>query len=71
MIPADRFLIIYFLFLKLMIFVACSLKDSQNVFIKSLPLYTLCLFSMPLNDYIGDIEKPVGMCSPIFVINDF
>ena len=54
-----------------MIFVACSLKDSQNVFIKSLPLYTLCLFSMPLNDYIGDIEKPVGMCSPIFVINDF
>ena len=41
---------IFFLF-KISYFIACSLKDSQNVFMESLPLYTSCLFSMLLNEY--------------------
>ena len=36
-----------------------------------LPLYTLCLFTMPLNDNVEDIEKPDGICSPTFVVNEF
>ena len=36
------------LFLKLIIPIACSLKNLQNFFIQSLPLYTSCLFSMLL-----------------------
>ena len=46
-----------------MIFIARSLKDSKNVFIPSLPLHISCLFSMPLNEDIIDIEKPDGICS--------
>ena len=38
-----------------------SLKNSQNLFIQSLPLDTSCLFSMPLNDDIVDIKKPDGI----------
>ena len=38
---------------------------------QSLPLYTSCLFSMLLNDDIVDIEKPDGLCSLIFVVNEF
>ena len=49
----------------------CSLKDSQNFFLQSLPLCTSCLFSMILNDYIVDIEKIYGMCSPNFVVDEF
>ena len=52
-------------------FIACSLKDSQNFFIQSLPLYTSCLFSMLLNDDIVDIEKPDGICSPTFDVDEF
>ena len=36
-----------------------------------LPLYTWCLFTMPLNDNVEDIEKPDGICSPTFVENEF
>ena len=38
---------------------------------QSLPLYTSCLFSMLLNDDIVDIEKPDGLCSLTFVVNEF
>ena len=49
-----------------------SLKNSQNFFIQSLPLYTSCFFfSMLLNDHIVDIEKPDGICLPTFVVNEF
>ena len=41
----------------------CSLRNSQNVFMQSLPLYTSCLFSMLLNDDITGIEKPDGIYS--------
>ena len=34
-----------FFLLKLIIFIVCSLKNSQNFFMQSLPLYTSCLFS--------------------------
>ena len=72
MIPAALLLITSFLFfLKLNIFIACSLNDSQNFFMQSLPLYALYLFSMLLNDSIVDIEKPHGICSPTFVVNEF
>ena len=38
---------------------------------ESLPLYTLCLFSMLLNDNVVDIEKPDGICSVTFVEDEF
>ena len=38
---------------------------------ESLPLYTLCLFSMPLNNEIAGIGKPDGICSLTFVVNEF
>ena len=48
-----------------------SLKDSQNFFTQSLPLYTSCLFSVLLNDDIVDIEKPDGMCLLTVVVDEF
>ena len=42
---------------KLIIFIVCSFKDSQHFFIQPLPLYTLCLYSMLLNDDVLDIEN--------------
>ena len=67
MIPAAVLLTTSFF--KLIIFIAYSLKDLQNIFVHSLPLYTLSLFSMLLNDDIVDTEKPDGICSPTFVVN--
>ena len=40
----------------------CPLKNSQNIFIQLLPLYTSCLFPMLLFDDIVDNEKPCGTC---------
>ena len=60
-----------FLFLKLIIFIASSLKDSQNFFIKSFPLHISCLFSMLLNDDIVAIKKPDRRCSHISVVDEF
>ena len=71
MIPSILLLITIFFILKLIFSIACSLKDSQNFFMQSLPLYTSCLFSMFLNEYIVDIEKPDGMCSLTFVAEEF
>ena len=59
-----------FFFLKLIIFIACSLKDSQN-FMQFLSLYISRLLSMFLNDDIVDIEKPGGICSATFVADEF
>ena len=70
MIPAALLMASFFFFLKLIIFIANSLKDSQNFHI-SLPLYTACLFCMLLNDNIVDIEKPDGICSATFVVDEF
>ena len=53
-----------------MIFIACSLKDSQNFFMQSLSLYTSYLFSMLLNHDIVDIEKPDGICSLTAIVNN-
>ena len=52
-------------------FLACSLKDSQNVLMQSLPLYTSSLFSMVLNEDIEDLEKPDEICSLAFAVDDF
>ena len=49
----------------------CSLKDSQNFFIQSLPVYTSFLFYMLLNDDIVDIEKSDGICSLTFDVDEF
>ena len=38
---------------------------------QSLTLYTPCLFYKFLNDDIVDIEKPDGICSLTFVVDDF
>ena len=65
MIPAALF------FLKLIILTASSLKNSQNFFIQPLHLYTSCLFSMLQNEDIVDIEKPDGICSFTFVVDEF
>ena len=46
-----------FLVVKLIIFIACSIKDSQNFFMQYLPLYTSYLFFMSLNDIAVDIEN--------------
>ena len=72
MILVVRLLITsFFFFLKLIIFITCSLKDSQNIFMQTLPPYRSCLFSMLLNDDIVDTEKPDGICSPTFVADKF
>ena len=48
-----------------------SLKDSQNFFMQSLPQYTSCVLSILLNDDIVGIEKSDGICSPIFIVDNF
>ena len=63
--------LLFFRLIKLIIFIACSLKDSQNLFIKSLPLNTLSFFYMLLNDDIVETQEPDGICSPTFVVNEF
>ena len=71
MISAALLLITSFFFLFNIIFIACSLKDLQNFFIQSLPLYTSSLFSMLLNEDVVDIEKPGGTCLLTFAIDEF
>ena len=72
MILAAVLLITSFLsILKLIIFIACSLKDSQNFFVQSLPFYTSYLFSILVNQDIVEIEKPHGICSLTFVVDEF
>ena len=61
---------IIFFFSNLITFIVHSLKDSQNFFMQSSLLYA-CLFSMPSNDHIVDTEYIQGICSPIFVVDDF
>ena len=68
MIPGA--LLLFFFFLKLIIFIVCSLKNTQNFFIQSLPLYTSCLFAMVLNEDIVDTEKPDGTCLLTFVVDE-
>ena len=57
--------------MKLIIFIACSFEDSQTFFMQSLPMYTLGLFSMPLNGDILGIEKLVELCLLTFVVDYF
>ena len=58
-----------FFLIKLIIFVACSLKDSQNSFMLSLPLYKSCLFPMFFD--IADTKKPDVICLLTFVVDVF
>ena len=51
--------------------IVCSLKDSKNFSMHSLPLYTSCLFSILFNVDIVGIEKSDGICSPSFVVDEF
>ena len=48
----------------------CSLEDPLNFFIQYLPPYPSCLFSMLLNYNIADIQKPDGICSVTFIVNE-
>ena len=70
-LAAVLFITSFFIFLKLIIFIACSLKNSVDFFMQSLPLNTTCLFSMLLNEDIVDIKKPDGLCSLTFVVDEF
>ena len=49
----------------------CFLKNSEYLLIKSLPLYTSCLFSMLLNEDIVEIEKSDGICWLTFVLDEY
>ena len=50
----------------------CVLSErSAKRFIQSLPLYTSCLFFCLENYNIVNIEKPGGICSPNFAVNEF
>ena len=72
MIAAALLLITsFFSFLKINYFHAYSLKDSQNFFMQSLPLYMLRLFSILLNNNIVDTEKPNGICWLSYVVDEF
>ena len=48
-------MVLFFLFLKLVIIIAYSLKHLQNVFMQSSPLYTPRLFPMSSNVHFVDI----------------
>ena len=61
----------FFLFLKLVTSIACSLKDLQDFFMQSLPLYTSCIFFMFLNENIAIIEKSDGIFLPTFAVDEF
>ena len=61
---ANNFIIF---FLKLIILITCSLKDSQKFFMQSVSLHTSFLFSTSLNDDIVDNEKPDGFCAHLFL----
>ena len=66
------FCVDFFFFLKLIISIACFLKDPHNLFMQSLPnVYTSCLFSKLLSDDIIDIEKPNRICLHILVVDEF
>ena len=60
---------IIFFFSKLIIFIECSLKDSQNLFMQPSPQYLSCSFNYtikyPYCEYRQDI------CSPTFVLDNF
>ena len=72
MIPAALLLITSFFFvLKFVIFIAYSLKNSQNLFIQSLNLYKSWVLSMLVNEDIAEIEKGDGICSFTFVVDEF
>ena len=49
----------------------CSLKESQNIFIQSLPQYTSWLFSMLLSGDIINTEKTDSICSLTLVVDEF
>ena len=51
--------------------IASFLKDSRNLFMKFLTLYISCLFSIPFNEDIVNIEKPDEICLMTFVVDYF
>ena len=63
------FMLLFF-FLILTIFIVCSFNNSQNLFVQSLPVFTLHLFSMLLNEDLVGIEKPEKISSLTFVIDE-
>ena len=69
MIPAA-FLLITSFFLRLIIFIACSLKDSQN-FLKQFSALQTFIFFIFLNEDIVDIEKPDGIYLFSFVVEEY
>ena len=67
MILAAHLLIIsFFFFLKLFIFIAYT----ENLSIEPLPLFTICLSSVLLNEDIADIKKPDEISLLTFTLNE-
>ena len=60
-----------FFFIKLVTFLALSLKDSQKILSCNHYLYRHHDCFLYLNDYIINIEKSNGIRSSKFVVNDF
>ena len=51
-------------------FITFFLRYSQNFFMQSLSLYTSYLFPMSLNNDVVDMEKPDGIRSFTFAVDD-
>ena len=70
---SDLFLltVTFFFFSKSISLFACPLKDSQKIFVQTSPWYKVCFFSILLNAKIVGIEYPQGICSSIFVVEEF
>ena len=62
---------IIFFISKLFIFIAWSLKDSQTFLMQSSPLFTSCLFLIPSDVHLVDIDYTQGIRSLTYVVDDF
>ena len=60
-----------FLIPKWITFAACSLRQLKNFFMHYFLKYKVCLFSILVNTYIGDIEYPQERCLSIFLVEYF
>lgn len=61
---------IILIFVKLIYFIECFIKNPQSFSMQSSPLHTSYLFSILLNVPVGDIEYP-RICSSILVVDNF
>ena len=68
---SSFFSCIIFVFLKLVILIVCSLKESKQFCMQLSSLYTSCVFSILTNSQIIGIEYLQGIYSSPLVMNEF